>query len=322
MLLGHPTKMSNVKEFHSEASLLKLSSHNKDSNIFFKKIERNNNVFNSNIVFEDVSDTIKFLFLYYHNFFHIISDLLPSVLYEYRLNPHAIFIFHVPNEMERIYTDKHSSFFFDFLEKKGIKYITLCPNDDQVINLSNFYTYRENLPLIYDNLVELENEMNCFWSDSNPKKKVYLSRKKIQIKKTTEKLFGQEESNNFLFNDDNRVDKEEILETFFKSLGFEIIYPEDFKSFEEQINYFSDVRLIAGVTGAGLINSLFMPKGGIVCELTTPLLLGGIESTHHYYKDISFVKNHKYLSIVNLRNASIIVDDIKNNEAILNLLSM
>jgi capsular polysaccharide biosynthesis protein len=110
------------------------------------------------------------------------------------------------------------------------------------------------------------------------------------------------------------------MESYFSSLGFEIIYPEDFLNFNDQLIFFNEVKIIAGVTNAGLLNSIFMQPGGIVLELTVPLIVYGTEKIHHQYKGLADVKEHMYLSLFSMRKVDDFIDKIENNKMIKELL--
>jgi capsular polysaccharide biosynthesis protein len=64
-----------------------------------------------------------------------------------------------------------------------------------------------------------------------------------------------------------RIDDEAELEDFFKSNGYEIVYPEDFNSMEEQISYMQQVKVFVSISGSGFLNQLFMNSDTHVMEL-------------------------------------------------------
>lgn len=132
-------------------------------------------------------------------------------------------------------------------------------------------------------------------------KKVYLSRKATNPGPKT----GHEDPLS-RFVDDTRIYDEPILEEYLSSLGYEIVIPESFKTFEEQIDYFSNVSCMISSTSAALTNMLMMPNGGTVIELKTPLirkvykrdgrLANYLDETHDLYVPLSYIKKHAYLS--------------------------
>lgn len=76
------------------------------------------------------------------------------------------------------------------------------------------------------------------------------------------------------------VANEVRLEELFTRYGFHILYPESL-GFTDQIRLSARTRIIAGLTGSGLANSLFMPPGGTLIQLLTPRY--GIDSADVHY---------------------------------------
>lgn len=151
--------------------------------------------------------------------------------------------------------------------------------------------------------------------DEKPFRNVYVSRRKADIN-TPRKLEVPEAG---LIYDGLRIDDEQALEDLFRDYGFEIVYPEDFHGFDEQINFFHSVKTIASLTSSGLSNAVFMQPGGVVIEVTSPIIASpisedGVEgsvqkSIHNFYKDISFLKQHTHLSI---QNPNYKFEEVKN----------
>lgn len=197
--------------------------------------------------------------------------------------------------------------------------------DHKIVNLSAFnavyvdnfflgangYSDFERFKDIYEYFLDYVKE-----KDSKPTKKVYLSRTKVP-----EPEFVQ--YNNPITNEPEtipptRIDDHERLEALFKSLGFEIVHPEDFETFEEQLNFFHSVKTLASLTSSGLTNSIFMQPGGNVIEIITPLTarpvnggqLGFLNKEfHNYYKNIATTKSHFYIG---LPNPYASMDDLDN----------
>jgi capsular polysaccharide biosynthesis protein len=61
---------------------------------------------------------------------------------------------------------------------------------------------------------------------------------------------------------------EKELEDFFAQNGYEIVNPGSY-SFEEQIDMFSSASHVAGITGAGFINTIFCKPGTKVIIINT-----------------------------------------------------
>jgi capsular polysaccharide biosynthesis protein len=127
---------------------------------------------------------------------------------------------------------------------------------------------------------------------------------------------------------DNRLDNEEVLEQYFESLGYEIVCPDDFNSFQEQLNYMYSVKKLVSVSGSGLTNSLFMQPSQTVVELVTPLCIPLddednpyksilIEDLHHFYSTMAFKKHHKYVALNNQeKSASSIINQIEKDPSL------
>jgi hypothetical protein len=124
-------------------------------------------------------------------------------------------------------------------------------------------------------------------------KKIYLSRRKVTY--------------SFL----DRIDDEEGLEEYVKTLGFEVVYPEDFDSYHEQLDKISEAKVLMSLTSSGLSASLVLAPETWVVELSSfmhvksgdPALENGYDirysSFHDHYRVMSTVRNGLYLSISN-----------------------
>jgi hypothetical protein len=65
------------------------------------------------------------------------------------------------------------------------------------------------------------------------------------------------------------VANEVAVEAEFEARGFQVLYPETL-SFEQQVGYYSRAQWVAGVSGSGLHNSLFMQPTANLIELGDP----------------------------------------------------
>jgi hypothetical protein len=86
------------------------------------------------------------------------------------------------------------------------------------------------------------------------------------------------------------VANEAHIETAFRRRGFEVIYPEAMR-FEDQIALYSQARWVAGISGSGLHNSLFMQPDTTVIELGDPRYGGARAPTQLLCDGISGVHN-------------------------------
>lgn len=86
------------------------------------------------------------------------------------------------------------------------------------------------------------------------------------------------------------VANEVHIEAAFQRRGFEVIYPETMR-FEDQIALYSRAKAVAGVSGSGLHNSLFMQPDAMVIELGDPRYEGERSPTQVLCDTISDVRN-------------------------------
>lgn len=193
-----------------------------------------------------------------------------------------------------------SNFIQKIISDYGVKVTLYSQQEYNFLLVNNFYIFNNISQTIYPEI--LYNEVQKYVTNNNPvDKRVFVSRK---IRHKTAADY------------DYRIDDDSLVEGIFKDLGFEIVYTENFESFVDQINYFSNVKVLAGVTGAGLTNAVFMPPGGTVIELSSILNFALSSDTmfsevHEYYKMISLFKKHLYFSISNVSGRA---EDFINNK--------
>ncbi len=275
--------------------------------------------------------------------FHFFADDVCDILYAINLYPDAEVILDMSKVTEHIEHPDWSfiGFFIDALQDQGIPCKLVDISQFDIIYINDFCVaesaFRSSLSgsLIFDFFKKYITN-----PEEKPYRSVYLSRRKVSneprdLATTAAKLS---------YNSEKRVDDEEYLEQVFRNLGFEVIYPEDFLGFHEQLNFFHSVKTLASLTSSGLTNGLFMQDGGTIIEVSTPLvvispiLLGSVpvweekpkngenyfmaQELHMFYKIISYLKNHTYLSINNPnRNAKEIEQEILNNDKLLRFIS-
>ena len=260
------------------------------------------------------------------NFFHFIIEQVGQILSLLTLDQEIEeIIFDMPFMPTGMF--KYVEYFYQALEeinfgKNKIKHRVLNFSNYDGVILSNFYVAdaaieMHHSSIVYDFFKEHVKDKNI-----KPFRKVYLSRKRIPNKSYENGSFFTE---NLSINHDNRIDDHNKIENLFLELGFEVICAEDFKSFDDQINYFYEVETIVGLTGAGLSNMVFMQPGGTVVELFTPLLIMNqeekfCEEFHFYYHIIATAQNHVYISLANSnRDTSLIKEIIYGDARLLNL---
>jgi hypothetical protein len=150
---------------------------------------------------------------------------------------------------------------------------------------------------------------------------------------------------NFSYPNDNRIDDHSKIEKIFLDLGFEIVYPEDFNNFQEQLDFFYSVKSLASITSSGIVNAVFMPPGGNIIEIVTPLItqspvvsneylkkhnvnptdyeidINTVQEIHMFYHNLAFFKDHTYIGIPNYsRDSDKLQAFIDNNKILKEML--
>jgi hypothetical protein len=252
--------------------------------------------------------------------YHFFYDSVNAFISQYEKHPNALFIFDTSclTKLDQPFL----LFFKNNLNKKDISCLFIDVKKDHSFLTNNSYVMTEvasesnNSPnkvleFFFDEL--LQNSIKPF-------RKVYVSRRGIEERDYAETIVDGSSHKN-----DTRVYDEDKLENFFKELGFDVVVPEDFVSFKDQLNYFYESKLIVSPTGGALLNALFMQNGSTVIEIVTskvnPLHMhektdGRLqveEVLHHFYGSLCWQKGHTYLGIQNKTRASKdIIDSITN----------
>lgn len=212
------------------------------------------------------------------------------------------------------------TFFYEFLlmlKFHGIDHKVVNLTDYDVVYIDDFYTVEYTLQSsiradrVYEYFLPYVQD-----KDAKPFRHVYVSRR---LQDSTRPHQTSVEKTGYQY-DGLRIDDEYALEQLFLGLGFEIIFPENFKNFDEQVNFFHSVKTIASLTSSGLTNAVFMQPGGTVIEIASPIVarptvsngsaVGTLQkSMHNFYKDLSFLKMHNYVSI---QNPDCKFEDVRN----------
>ena len=281
-----------------------------------------------------ISDQPKVFIPLTTSLYHLYHDHFAELLTQYSLTPDAKFIIDITNIKQTDQLPEYLKMIFKFLNKNKIDYRPIDLNSNKIINVNNLY-YKdpeaESFALNHSSkrLYAFAQEYVSD-KDIEPTKKVYLSRKNFKGRDLS--FFIKER---LPYSNDNRLDDEEMVEKYFRSLGFEIVVPEDFKTFEEQLEFFYNTKTLVSTTSSGLVNSCFMQPGSTVVELSTPLIsfsrIGngvtdsgsrGQEELHHFYHQISITMGHNYLSIPNMiRSSELLIKSIDSNPIIKNFLA-
>ena len=280
-----------------------------------------------------ISDQPKVFIPMTTSFYHLYYDHFGELLTQYELTPDAKFIIDITQLKDIKELPEHVKMIFKFLNKNNIDYRPVDLRANSIMNINNLY-YR-NLDAESFALNNPAQRLNDFAKqyivdkDVQADKKVYLSRKNFVGRDMSFFIKG-----GLPYENDDRIDDEKKLEEYFASLGFEIVYPDEFKTFEEQMQFFYNVKTVASLTSSGLTNACFMRPGSTVVEISTPLISftrvgngvtdsgsDGQEELHHFYNAISLFLNHSYISIPNKnRSSDHVIQKIENNKALKNLL--
>ena len=191
------------------------------------------------------------------------------------------------------------------------------PKKSVFIKVDNCAVFKESSRQYkFDNFNTLSNLYKEYSQSSAPTKIAYLSRN----------------FKNANYVNTERYNNEVLIEKFFKDQGCEIVIPEMFTTFEEQIKYFSSVKTLVALTGSGLLNMLMMQDGSNVVEIYTPIETASYNSgtnsrlrqisTHSLYRDVGWSKNHNYISLKNEYKSDTmeLIERLENNDLLRSIL--
>jgi hypothetical protein len=276
-----------------------------------------------------VSDQPKVLIPISMSFYHFYHDFFGAFLTQYELMPDAKYIIDITVIKDISPLPSFLKLFFKFLNDNKVDYESVDFGKTNKININNFYytNLQAESSELNDPALKIYNMSQNYVKDVNvlANRKIFLSRKNFQNRDLSPFI-----NERLPFQNDNRIDDEKKAEEYFKTLGFEVVIPENFKNFEEQINYMYEAKTIISYTGSGLTNAFFMRPGSTVIELVTPLIsfssLGnGVtealsnaqEEIHHFYHLLAQSMNHKYIGIRNKeRSIDKIIETIESDKAL------
>jgi hypothetical protein len=235
------------------------------------------------------------------NFFHSLLNTLAPILWEYKKDPNIeVILLHPSKEISAFQST--GTFIVQVLRNYNIKFSVTQIHAKYPPILSNFYYY-EKLEMCGDHINILDDLMSSYRDISLPNnKKVYVTRGgKQNLTVTQINQMTQEEIDKLPYKDDLRIDDEIKLENLFKKHGFEIVDTSIFKTIEDQIRFFDQVGVIAGLSGSGLTNLLFMRDKTTVIELSTiQIVRQKIEFHYHFFLLATLWANKKYISVPNI----------------------
>ena len=200
-------------------------------------------------------------------------------------------------EKDEIQWKKLKDFFIKYLLSLNVEFEFLEKDKFELIKINNFYEIYGVFSPIGIRSLSSRVRNNLSKSDAVSFRKVFVARKKHL---------------------NQRIDNDKPIQDFFVSEGFEVVYPEDFETFFDQINYFKECKVIAGISGSGLSNCIFMKPGGTVIELlsifSVPSNTDYPVETHNFYRIMANVMGHLYFSVSNLSGKALAFE--KNKKAL------
>lgn len=274
----------------------------------------------------------KFLIKIEDAFFHSLLGPIAAIWREHKIDSNTFFVIDERNVFSNTKSQNKNiqtvySLFFDILDRNNIRYSRVRTGPNLLyLEIDNFYHLKYYQP--GTSVQELREIADIFLDrvginkNISPTRKLYLTRREAE----PEKLKNLEQRPvHITAVDDTRIMAEELVEYYFRSLGFEIVVPEDFDDFEDQIKYMASAKIIASSTSSGLLNSLFMNDGSTMLELLTPLYrdserVGVSKTLHTYYIPVAYVKKHLHISIPHDRSPSEIISAIEGNSYLKELL--
>lgn len=269
------------------------------------------------------SKDLKVVIPFHGSFFHLIFDTLGIILNEYKKNRELVFILDYLGDPYGK-TDSLLEFATNVLETSGVKYKLVNLNNSSM-TISRFY-FIDNTNYGINKFISIKDyavDHNLCYS-GEPYRKVYLSRSKSFADHNRWKR--PDLAPGSPFTDDYRIDNEEVLEEYFKDLGYEIIYGESFGDYKERLEYFSSIKTLISPTGAGLSHAIFMGAKSKIIELAIPM--GAISPDanwsyilHDHYKSICLASRIPYIALSSMRSASDIIDTIENNSFVKDIIN-
>lgn len=283
--------ISQAIYFNEERSIKNNNCHFKDEDPYF-----------TDTTIQYLSENKKVIIPSCISVAYTLHDFLGEILLYFDNDPNIEFIYCSENfELEKNKMSTIFNFIFKIFDDYKINYKIFDQSKNSNLIINNFYMFRNIPNTCYANLIYKYVYKYINNKDIKPFKKVYLSRSNIT-------KFSYEKNNKYFFNEPRvdrteRIDQEEELENLFLNLGFEVVNPDMFNTFEDQINFFNQVKCLASLSGSGLTNSIFMQPNQNVIEIVTPLthVLENYyeEQIHFYYSLMSFAKNHNHIMIPN-----------------------
>lgn len=267
-----------------------------------------------------VGDREKYLVVYQPQYYHFLVNTLTSIQRVLKSNPATVFVIILPDEqvLKQLGMGAPSivQHLMNALRAANVDFVVLNAvviGDDGTIRtpiykISNFNwlldsdhemleKYEPGAMDVVEAVTNLLKPIGLV--DSYEKKKIYLSRAKVGNHQGYRVEDGVEWDG---YRDDIRIYNESLVEDYMRSIGYEVVYSEDFSSFKDQVEYMSKVGVVVSPTGTGLINIAFMDPGSTVVELKVELLFNseneGLHQRFIYdYESIAIAAGHEYISL-------------------------
>lgn len=292
---------------NSLEGLHKISSEPRNTDwATITKIEENKNFSERLIEHDDLH-----LVMWQKNFLHAFCNMVQYILHFHRINKNAHFLIMFGSDFRDGDQEiNHAKFILQMLKDKNISHEFVSLREENVVVGKS--TYMKIIP--FSSFVFKEVYEYCGTKINRverPKKIAYLARSKVKPKSDFS-IFNNRDPDLLKIKNDLRVEDEEILIEYFQNKGYEIVYPEDFNSFEEQIKFFDDVKTMICSSGSGMANMMFMQPGNIVIELQTPVLIAGTQQVHPFYEGFAWAKRHNFITIPNERKSAEIIEHFEN----------
>lgn len=249
--------------------------------------------------------------LWHKNFLHAFFNMVSYILFFFNKNKDAHFLIILGIDVhEGDLEIPHSKFILNMLTNKKVRYrlVNIKNETVKVKDAKYFHT----VPFQSSFVDDVYDYCSGFVDRSKkPDKVIYLARSKVKPKEEGS-IFYDRDRDTLVVKNDLRIEDEEKLVEFFIENGIEIVYPEDFKNFGEQVKFLNNVRVMICPSGSGMANMIFMQPGGIVVELQTPVVVGAKQQVHPFYASFCWVKKHIYITIPHERKSDTIIDIFTN----------
>lgn len=286
--------------------------------------------------------SIKFLFDNSYVYGHVITGWMYMLLKEYEANKDADFtvlLRHRPEEPDMVLN--HMSTFTEYLHQRLLdKGIKVEYADTPKFYASNFIAMdKEGVNVRYS---RLKNVADFFSEDLDystpPTRKIYLSRGKTttyngnqgvdmdanDIADDVDKI--HEIRNTHIHKFSTRIDDEKALEDYMVTLGFEIIYPEDYSSYKDQLQLFASSKAVVSITSSGLSPCFVMAPNTSVFEIASPIsVVMNPDATpdleyldfHDHYKVLASIRENFYSAITTRsKKTADVIATIENNPSV------